>query len=510
MKSRFAIKSFAIGLAVIVMIMPTQTLAATAGPNFPTSGVNDTSIGTTAWTNPGNVTASENTRATVTLAKNSGVSQAIKATGFGFAIPADAQIDGITVEWETSENGDAAAGGIKDNAVRIVKAGTIGATDLSNTTFWVAPASEAFVTYGGATNLWGETWTAADINDTTFGAAISAKNIKVSGGGANETANVDSVRITVSYTLPTYTQSAYRLFNNLDSTDVGTALVAQDTAATLGSSGAAFRLRMLLHIGVAQLNLSVQNFKLQFAQQSGTCDTGFVGETYADVTAATVIAYNDNATPVDGAALTANANDPTHGADTIVAQNYEELNNFTNTVAAIPAAQDGKWDFSLKDNSAPASTAYCLRAVKSDGTVLNTYTVIPQITTAAAATAPTVTTNFANPGATTATLYGTKTGGDNATQHGFAYGTNSALSGGDTATTTLGALNSNSSFSSGVGGLSTGATYYFRAYATGGAGTGYGIIRSFVTGNNTASRNMRLFEGFTIKFLNGRIILNQQ
>ena len=362
-----------------------QVRALTVGPSFPTSGVNDTSIGTTVWTAPGNVTVSDNTRASVSLVKNSGVSQAIKATGFGFAIPADAQIDGITVEWETSEGGLAAAGGIKDNAVRLVRAGTIEATDLSNTTFWVAPASEAFVTYGGATNLWGAAWTAADINNANFGAAISAKNVKVSGGGANEDADVDSVRITVNYTLPTYNQSAYRLFNNLDSTDVGTALAAQDIAAILGSTGAAFRLRMLLHIGAAQLNASAQNFKLQFAQQSGTCDTAFSGESYADVTAATVIAYNNNATPADGASLTANANDPTHGADTIVNQTYEELNNFTNSVAAIPSAQDGKWDFSLKDNGATASTAYCFRVVKSDGTVLDTYTQIPQITTAAAA-----------------------------------------------------------------------------------------------------------------------------
>ena len=132
---------------------------------------------------------------------------------------------------------------------------------------------------------------------------------------STDAVNVDYVKMDVTYT-PTFEQSAYRLFNNLDSTDVGTALAAQDTAATLGSSGAAFRLRTLLHIGATQLDLNGQSFKLQFAQQSGTCDTGFVDETYADVTAATVIAYNDN-TPADGAALTANANDPTHGTDKI-------------------------------------------------------------------------------------------------------------------------------------------------------------------------------------------------
>jgi hypothetical protein len=182
-------------------------------------------------------------------------------------------------------------------------------------------------------------------------------------------------------------QSAYRLFDNLDSTDVGTALAAQDTAATLSSTGAAFRLRILLHMTTNKLaTLSAQSFKLQFAQRGadGLCDTNFSGETYADVTTSTVIAFNDNPTPADGAALTANANDPTHGADTIVNQTYEELNNFTNSVAAIPSGQDGKWDFSLKDNGASANTAYCFRVVKSDGSLLDTYTVIPQITTASA------------------------------------------------------------------------------------------------------------------------------
>ncbi|MEK7566151.1 MAG: hypothetical protein AAB494_00560, partial [Patescibacteria group bacterium] len=134
-----------------------QVRAATGGPSFPTSGVNDSSIGTTAWTAPGNVTASDNTRATASPAKN-GTTQALKATGFGFAIPADAEINGITVEWETSEQGLSAAAGIKDNAVRLVRAGTIEATDRSNTTFWVAATSEAFVSYGGVADLWGATW----------------------------------------------------------------------------------------------------------------------------------------------------------------------------------------------------------------------------------------------------------------------------------------------------------------------------------------------------------------
>ncbi|MEK7511046.1 MAG: hypothetical protein AAB582_02335 [Patescibacteria group bacterium] len=179
----------------------------------------------------------------------------------------------------------------------------------------------------------------------------------------------------------TYTQSAYRWFANTNATDVGTALETQDVSASLSADGEAFRLRMLLHVATANLFASGQNFKLQFAERSGTCDTAFSGETYADVTGATAIAYSTANTAADGDNLTSNANDPTHSGHTIVNQDYEEANNFTNTVGTIVSGQDGKWDFSLIDNSAPDNTTYCFRVVKSDGSVLDSYSVVPQITT---------------------------------------------------------------------------------------------------------------------------------
>ena len=181
---------------------------------------------------------------------------------------------------------------------------------------------------------------------------------------------------------PNLTQSAYRFFANANSTDVGSTLAAQDAAATLASNGDAFRLRMLMHVADAQLDASAQNFKLQFAPKSGTCDTAFSGESYEDVTGSTAIAYNNNATPADGAALTANANDPTHSGHTIVNQTYEEANNFTTSQAAVAAGQDGKWDFALIDNTAAGD--YCFRIVRADGSLLDTYSVIPQITASGA------------------------------------------------------------------------------------------------------------------------------
>jgi hypothetical protein len=70
------------------------------------------------------------------------------------------------------------------------------------------------------------------------------------------------------YILPTYTQQAYRVFANANSTDVGSPLAAQDTAATLSAAGDAFRLRSLVRVDGNDLLTNGQPMKLQFAQQS--------------------------------------------------------------------------------------------------------------------------------------------------------------------------------------------------------------------------------------------------
>jgi hypothetical protein len=57
------------------------------------------------------------------------------------------------------------------------------------------------VLYGGATNLWGNTWTTADINSATFGAAFSAKRGPYN---STDTTFVDYIPITIDYTAPTF------------------------------------------------------------------------------------------------------------------------------------------------------------------------------------------------------------------------------------------------------------------------------------------------------------------
>jgi hypothetical protein len=218
---------------------------------------------------------------------------------------------------------------------------------------------------------------------------------------------------------------------------------------------------------------------LQFAARGtdNSCDTSFTGETYADVSSTTAIAYNDNTTPADGATLTANASDPTYGAYTIVNQTYEEANNFTNSVAAIPADQAGKWDFSLKNNGS-INAVYCLRATGSNDVLLNTYSVIPQIVLGA--TTPTTTISAATSVATsTATINGnvTAVGGENPTVTTYWGTTDGGQTPGSWASSSAPTSPSQpqgvAAFYTNVTGLTPATLYYFSAKATNTGGTGW-------------------------------------
>lgn len=180
-----------LALVLALACVPAIVWATTAGPSSGGTFADDSAVGTVAWTNPGNAAASDNTRANAACA--TATTHYLKATNFGFAIPAGATIGGITAEIEHNKGPMA---GYTENRISIVKAdGTIGTTNKSTGATGPLADADTYVTYGGSADLWDETWTSTSINDSDFGVVFS-----VTGTAASSQAQVDHIRITVTYT----------------------------------------------------------------------------------------------------------------------------------------------------------------------------------------------------------------------------------------------------------------------------------------------------------------------
>lgn len=148
----------------------------------------DAGVGTVAWSSPGNAAASDDSRAATGSMGSSDVSHYLKCTGFGFSIPSDHDVLGIelAVEWRDT------SWGARQNRLRIVKAGVIG-SDTAHDASTNLPDSDTVERFGGDFDLWGETWTASDVNDAGFGVAISCKGPTLFSG----TAEIDHVQLTL-------------------------------------------------------------------------------------------------------------------------------------------------------------------------------------------------------------------------------------------------------------------------------------------------------------------------
>lgn len=181
-----------LGILAVILSLGTYTAFASVsiGPNNPGTLADDSSVGNSAWTNPGNAAASDNVYVT---------------------------------------SGNAFNGSVQDNIVSIVKSnGTIGSENKAIAGNW--PTSDTYSSYGSSSDLWSETWSYSDINDVDFGVVISSKKTlsithylkatnfgftipsnatidgilaeieKKNSGSELGIANVDHIRITVYYT----------------------------------------------------------------------------------------------------------------------------------------------------------------------------------------------------------------------------------------------------------------------------------------------------------------------
>ncbi len=162
---------------------------------------NNTSIGTVAWLTPSYTAVSDNVRASAGTAL--GILSSSNAnwnmeSGFGFSLPAYAIICGIKVDIEKRAQGLLIGSSVTDNSVRILKNGVLAGSEHASGAAWAS--SDAVTSYGGPTDTWGTSWTAADINASNFGIAYSAQ-LNAGLAALFLSAEVDYVQITVYYDL---------------------------------------------------------------------------------------------------------------------------------------------------------------------------------------------------------------------------------------------------------------------------------------------------------------------
>ena len=132
------------------------------------SAVNDASAGKAAWSNPSNAETDDSNFAQCALTNPSPQSNYLKATSFGFAIPADATMNGIGMSYKRSST----SGRGSDLTIKLVVGGSVSGDNKASGSW---PATAAETTKGGSADLWGVTLTPAQVNASNFGGVIQAQ-----------------------------------------------------------------------------------------------------------------------------------------------------------------------------------------------------------------------------------------------------------------------------------------------------------------------------------------------
>lgn len=264
---------------------------------------------------------------------------------------------------------------------------------------------KASTTYGGTGG--GSTHQHADmLNATTSGPSTTANY------GTNQTAQasgahthlVDITGFSTDTHLPpyigaifakrlsgvsTYDQNTFRFYANtnaLTPTDpwpTGGVDLAED--ASIDSSGLSasisdvLRLRVGALVGNSTSTVGRDAFKLQYAAASD-CALALNWNDVASTSSSTAKwrGYN-NAGVANNTTLASTLLSTAQRAEL-----YVEEGNSTGTPTQIGVGEVGEWDWVIQQNNADAGTNYCFRMTRSDGSLLDLYSVYPSVLTNAA------------------------------------------------------------------------------------------------------------------------------
>lgn len=184
--------SSAIGAGVTNWGIPfvTSTGQVSVGPTNPTVSTG-LDAGAALWLTPSNAQAEDNSFATFTSANPNGDSPRLYVHGFGFSIPSNATITGITVRVKmkttaSPDNLKIIAGLTKDGSTTLGAQAALVSPQTTNTSY----------TLGSPTDLWGQSFLPNDLNNSNFGVTLICANGPSS---TSVTWSVDVIQVTVSY-----------------------------------------------------------------------------------------------------------------------------------------------------------------------------------------------------------------------------------------------------------------------------------------------------------------------
>lgn len=161
----------------------------------PSACVSASGVGTLAWSAPGNALASDNIYATAVASSATGtqLTQYLKCTGFNFSIPNGSVISGIKVELERKISSTDKTSA-KDNVVSLINAqSVVVAANRATTTAY--DKTDNIEEHGTASDLWGASWSVADINSSNFGVAYSGNITKTK--TSTRTLSIDQIKVRV-------------------------------------------------------------------------------------------------------------------------------------------------------------------------------------------------------------------------------------------------------------------------------------------------------------------------
>lgn len=163
----------------------------TAGPNSAGTGVNAPGgFGSGSWTGPTNITSLNGSAATI----DGDDSRRLRASSFGFSVPATATLTEILFEFYRKADGY-----VSDEEIRVWKAGVVQAGNYSVGTVW----GSSYAYFSVLVPVSG--WVYTDVNNSGFGISLSV-------GAVSGTAYVDFVRCTITYTEPSSGVPAHAMY----------------------------------------------------------------------------------------------------------------------------------------------------------------------------------------------------------------------------------------------------------------------------------------------------------